>query len=65
MPQVDTREHDLGNVGAFGFAHLAQDRLDGNRALGTTCLPHDTVGATVVAAVLDLDAQARAAQKVT
>ena len=62
--QVDPREHDLGDAGALGLADLIEHRLDGHRTLGPARLPHDAVGAAVVAPVLDLDPQTGTAQQV-
>ena len=62
--QVHAGQHDLGHTGLLGLAHLLEHGLDGHRSLGAAGLPHDAVGAAVVAAILNLHAQARATERV-
>ena len=62
--QVHTGQHHLGHAGLLGLANLLKHGLDGHGTLGTAGLPHDAIGATVVAAILDLHTQTRATQSV-
>ena len=55
------RERHLRDAGIRYAGELGHDRFDGDRGFGAARLPHDAVGAPVVAAVLDLDPQPRAA----
>lgn len=57
--EVDTGEHHLGKPRFLDVAHLFEYGIDGHGALGAARLPHDAVGAAVVATVLDLHAHAR------
>ena len=62
--EVHARQHDLGHAGLLGLEHLLEHRLDRHGALGAARLPHDAVGAAVIAAVLDLYAQAGAPKRI-
>ena len=60
--QVHASQNHLGHAGLLGLAHLLEHGLDGHGTLGATRLPHNAIGATMIAAVLDLHAQTRAPQ---
>ena len=62
--QVHTRQHHLGHAGLLCLANLLEHGLDRHGALGAAGLPHNAIGATMVAAVLDLHAQTRATERV-
>ena len=62
--QVHASQHHLGHTGLLGLAHLLEHGLDRHGALGAACLPHNTIRAAVIAAVLDLHAQTRAPQSI-
>ena len=62
--QVHTGQHHLGHDGLLGLANLLEHGLDGHGALGAACLPHNAIGAAMVAAVLNLHAQARATEHI-
>ena len=62
--QVHTGQHHLGHAGLLGLANLLEHGLDGHGALGAACLPHNAIGAAMVAAVLNLHAQARATEHI-
>lgn len=62
--EVHAGEDDLGDARALGAPHLFEHRGNRNGTLRPARLPHDAVRAAVVAAVLDLDTQARAAEQV-
>ena len=62
--QVHTGQHHLGHAGLLGLANLLEHGLDGHGALGAACLPHNAIGAAMVAAVLNLHAQARATERI-
>ena len=62
--QVHTGQHHLGHAGLLGLANLLEHGLDGHGALGAACLPHNAIGAAMVAAVLDLHAQPRTTERI-
>ena len=62
--QVHTGQHHLGHAGLLGLANLLKHGLDRHGALGAARLPHNAIGAAMVAAVLDLHAQARATERI-
>ena len=62
--QIHAGQHDLGHAGLLGLANLLEHGLDGHGALGAACLPHNAIGAAMVAAVLNLHAQARATERI-
>ena len=62
--QVHTGQHHLGHAGLLGLANLLKHGLDGHGTLGAAGLPHDAIGATVVAAILDLHAQPRTTERI-
>ena len=63
VTEVDAREHDLVGAPGQGGAHLFLDSSGVEGAGAAAGLPDDAVRAAVVAAVLHLDAGARAARR--
>ena len=62
--QVHTGQHHLGHAGLLGLANLLEHGLDGHGTLGAARLPHNAIGAAMVAAILNLHAQARATERI-